>query len=76
MDFNYFLSTNGLTVEDAKREYAELSKHENELKTVSEEVISQMARMVLVEDEKYEKMQQYNRLQLYKAFKEEGAWQD
>ena len=76
MDFNYFLSTNGLTVEDVKREYIELSKQKNELKTVSEEVISQMARMVLIEDEKYEKMQQYNRLQLYKTFKEEGAWQD
>lgn len=73
ISFAQFLSDNHLTVEEAKSEYKRLLPEERDLRKTVDHYISNM---IVLNDRVTNELRDYQRLQMLKRFKEEGAWQD
>ena len=73
ISFTQFLSDNHLTVEEAKSEYERLLLEEKDLRKTVDYYISNM---IVLNDKVTNELRDYQRLQMLKRFKEEGAWQD
>lgn len=73
ISFAQFLSDNHLTAEEAKSEYERLLLEEKDLKITVNYYISNM---IVLNDKVTNELRDYQRLQMLKRFKEEGAWQD